>query len=189
MTTKDNKPADDKTDNEKTEGQKPVADKSSEPKVPAQGTPPQAITESQIGATQAGAAAEDSAEELRDAGPMGDDEEGDEESPRAPDAQALLEMIQDADKVEIVFSDGERQIRGIPPLVVPEAKWNPITAGLQLVAGEVILIGPATGAADLNGYALFLDGEQVAWAPRHDTLRIFPGGHFNLSNDIVFPGL
>ena len=52
----------------------------------------------------------------------------------------------------------------------------------------VVVHGPAHGGAPyhVKGYALLLDGKQVAWSERPDPLQVGAGQKYQLSNDIFF---
>lgn len=99
-----------------------------------------------------------------------------------PDLQELIGM---ADVVELVFSDGKREL-GIEPRVISGKAWAMTAAGLALRLPEFPLVGPATGPVTIAGYGLFLDGAQVAWAGRGDPMEVPPGRRMDLRNDVVF---
>jgi len=103
------------------------------------------------------------------------------------DRKLMLELIGDAETVEVVFSNGKSEIAGMAPVVLTGSAFRLGIAGLQLTLDELIVHGPAGGQAgfELAGYGLFLDGKPVAWRAR-DKLVIPPGAQMNLASDIVF---
>lgn len=100
----------------------------------------------------------------------------------------LLALIGGAEIVELVFSNGTREIAGIDPMVISGDAWGIGIAGLQLRVPELIVDGPAGRKAPylLAGYGLLLDGELVAYRARGDVLAIAPGARMNLAPDVVF---
>lgn len=119
--------------------------------------------------------------------PRGRDEEPQPVTSEA--MEALLEQIGEAETVEVVFSDGAREIDGIPALEVTGDCWKKTQAGLALNGVDVIVHGPghAQPAYKLAGYGLLLDGKQVAYHARADgELTIGANQQVSLSGDIVF---
>lgn len=106
-----------------------------------------------------------------------------------PKADELLEAIAAAETVEVVFSDGARELVQIPALVVSGTVWAKMIGGLALRVPELLVYGPAVGQTSwpLAGYGLFLDGKQAAWAARADVLQIGGGMQVNLRDDVIFP--
>ena len=100
----------------------------------------------------------------------------------------LLALIGGADIVELVFSNGKREIAGIDPMLISGDAWGIGIAGLQLRVPELMVHGPAGGKAPylLAGYGLLLDGELAAYGARGDVLAIAPGARMNLAQDVVF---
>jgi hypothetical protein len=98
----------------------------------------------------------------------------------------LKAAIADADKVEIAFSDGKKEVRGLAPVIVSGEAWKDHAIGLML-AESVDLYGPAGGGGSysVEGYALLLDGKQVAFTAR-DPLTVGAGKHVRLTDDIAF---
>ena len=105
-----------------------------------------------------------------------------------PTTLALRDAIQAAGSVQLAFSDGKRDIAGLRPMEISGDAWRVAVNGLALAMPNFIIAGPASGPVQLAGYALFADGEQIAWAQRSDVLQISPGQSVNLSNDVIFPG-
>lgn len=102
----------------------------------------------------------------------------------------LMELIEDAETVEIAFSDGRNEVPGLAPRQVSGEAWSKTGAGVKLTVGadDFMISGPGEGQRPfaISGYALLLDGEQVAYAPRHEQIQIGAGQRFNLSDDVVF---
>lgn len=97
----------------------------------------------------------------------------------------LAELIQAASKVEIAFSDGEREIAGLPAREISGDAWAVGVAGLVLRA-DIAIDGQALPAAELAGYGLLLDGELVAYRARPEILPIGAGRMTQISNDVIF---
>lgn len=114
---------------------------------------------------------------------------GNLDAERLPPAE-LLELVQAASNVLVVFSDGRAEIAGIPALEISGNAWAVKSHGLALVLPELIVNGPAPGSGPypLAGYGLFLDGELVAYQARPDVLQIGAGQRMNLKDDIIFAG-
>lgn len=90
--------------------------------------------------------------------------------------------------VELVFSDGKKEITGIDPRVVTGAPaWERHPGGWML-RDRVLLSGPAPGEAAyaVAGVGLLVDGRQVAWCQLFDPLSVPPGGTSELRNSIIF---
>jgi len=102
------------------------------------------------------------------------------------DRDKLRAAIADADKVEILFGDGKAD-SGATPVVVEGDAWVDHALGLMLKE-TVEVHGPSHGSEPyfVKGYALLLDGKQVAWSERPEPLSIGAGQKFGLSNDIFF---
>lgn len=100
----------------------------------------------------------------------------------------LFELVDDADLVEVVFSNGRQEVAGLGPLVIEGEAWKMTNAGLKLQVPSLEVHGPAAGKPpyQVTGYALLLDGEQVAWSQRHEQLTIGAGQTYNLADDIIF---
>jgi hypothetical protein len=98
----------------------------------------------------------------------------------------LRKAIADADKVEILFGDGKRD-SGVTPIVVEGDAWVDHALGLMLNV-PVTIEGPGPGAQpyQVAGFALLLDGKQVAWSSRPEPLLVGAGQKYQLSNDIFF---
>lgn len=102
----------------------------------------------------------------------------------------LLELIADAETVEVAFSDGRSEVAGLGARQVSGEAWTKTPAGVKLSVGadDFTVAGPGEGQRPfaIAGYALLLDGEQVAYKPRHEQISIGAGQRFNLSDDVVF---
>jgi hypothetical protein len=99
---------------------------------------------------------------------------------------ALRAKIEDADDVEIMFSDGRKQIMELGVRKIAGDAWKDSSIGLLLDQPvELYGVGIGGGTLTIAGYALILDGEVAAYTPR-DELQIQPGAHVKLENDIYF---
>lgn len=102
------------------------------------------------------------------------------------DRDTLKEKLATADKVEIAFSDGRHEVPGVAPLTVEGEVWRDHQLGLML-RDPVTVTGPSTGTSTtIAGYALLIDGKQVAYTERSDPLNIAPGQKVSLADDIYF---
>jgi hypothetical protein len=107
-------------------------------------------------------------------------------NPADIDRDKLKAAIADAETVEVAFSDGRTEIAGMPPLSIEGDAWRDHHLG-QMLREPVTVTGPAGGSSvTIAGYALLLDGEQVAYTERSDRLAIAPGQKINLADDIYF---
>ncbi|WP_308815559.1 hypothetical protein [Sphingomonas sp. GV3] len=98
----------------------------------------------------------------------------------------LRKAITDAKEVQIAFSDGTREVAGIPPINVEGEAWGDHQFGLVLKEAAEIE-GPREGSSvTIDGYALILDGKHVAYARRSAPLQVAPGQRVNLKDDIIF---
>ena len=98
----------------------------------------------------------------------------------------LRKAIDDADEVQIAFSDGTREVLGIPPINVAGDAWGDHQFGTVLKEAATIE-GPREGSSvTIDGYALLLDGKQVAYSRRSTPLQVAPGQRVSLANDIIF---
>ncbi len=100
----------------------------------------------------------------------------------------LLELIRDAELVEVAFSDGKSELAGVPALEISGAAWTVKPNGLALCLDEVLLHGPVHGQPGfaLAGYGLLLDGVLVAYRHRDAPLQIGAGMRWNLAGDVIF---
>ncbi|MGN6122782.1 MAG: hypothetical protein ACTHOJ_07465 [Sphingomonas oligoaromativorans] len=101
-------------------------------------------------------------------------------------AADLREAIADADTIEILFSDGKREIQALGRRKVTGDAWAARAGGL-LLTHPVDLHGAGAGSGPIviAGYALLLDGELVATSPR-EPMAVPANGHVRLENDIIF---
>ncbi len=105
---------------------------------------------------------------------------------KALHGEDLQKAIADADEVVIAFSDGQREVAGVSPIEVTGDAWRPHHFGL-LLNTPVELVGPNDGpSASIDGYALLLDGKQVAYCQRPQPLQLAAGQRINLAGDIIF---
>lgn len=104
---------------------------------------------------------------------------------------ALVEALRQADAndkpVAIVVSDGTREVTGIPPIVVTGDVWRPHMLGLMLKE-PVKVDGAQPGGTSfmVAGFALLIDGKQVAYCRRSDVVQVAPGQTVSFADDIYF---
>lgn len=102
------------------------------------------------------------------------------------DADQMKLAIAEADEVQIAFSDGTREVPGLQPVNVAGDAWRQHQFGLMLTE-TVELAGPDGGSSvTIDGYALLLDGKQVAYCRRSAPLQVGPGQRVNIVDDIIF---
>jgi hypothetical protein len=101
----------------------------------------------------------------------------------------LAELIGDAGKAELAFvgRDG-REINGLAPRSISADGFDVLRGALRLQVPSLKVHGPAVGQTPfaVGGYALLVDGEQVAFAARGDVLSIGGGQAFELKDDAAF---
>lgn len=105
----------------------------------------------------------------------------------APTGAQLREQIEKAGDVEIAFSDGTREVPGIAPVGVTGDAWRDHANGLML--GKSVEIEgdrDANTSVTVDGYALLLDGKQVAYARRSTPIQVAPGQRVSIEKDIIF---
>lgn len=114
-------------------------------------------------------------------GPL--DADGDDEPLSAAD---LLALAQSADRIEIAFSDGKQE--SAPPVVVAANALAARRGQLRLTLPSLLVHGPEQGQPGrvIAGFALFLDGEQVAWRARYEPLRIGAGQQVEMAGEVIF---
>lgn len=98
----------------------------------------------------------------------------------------LRDMLDDADEVEIAFSDGEREVAGLAPVAVSGDAWKAHSFGL-LLTKSVDIEGPEKDTSTtIAGYALLIDGKQVAYRERSMPLQVAPQQKVTITDDIMF---
>lgn len=104
---------------------------------------------------------------------------------------ALVEALRQADasdkQVAIVVSDGTREVTGIPPIAVTGDVWRSHMLGLMLKE-PIKVEGPQMGGTSfaVAGFALLIDGKQVAYCRRSDVVQVAPGQTVSFADDIYF---
>jgi hypothetical protein len=101
----------------------------------------------------------------------------------------LLSAILAAEVVEIAFSDGETELPELAPQqITGSMAWDLRGGRLCLQVPSLLVHGPRPGdaAIALLGYALLLDGEQVAWFERGEQLTLGAGAKYELRDDVSF---
>jgi hypothetical protein len=102
------------------------------------------------------------------------------------DGDKIRAAIAGADEVQVAFSDGTREVLGLSPVIVAGDAWKDHPNGLMLNE-PVEIEGPGEGTSvTIDGYALMIDGKQVAYSRRSTPLQIAPGQHMKISDDIIF---
>jgi hypothetical protein len=109
---------------------------------------------------------------------------------RPVDAEKHAAVVADAlqGQVELVFSDGKKEITGLDPLLVSgAAAWLRHSTG-WLLKDRVPLGGPAAGDRpfEVRGVGLLVDGKQLAWCQLHDAVTVAAGGTVELRDSIIF---
>ncbi len=100
----------------------------------------------------------------------------------------LAELIDGAEDVQVAFTDKNgREIAGLAPRTISGDAFQADDHALRLNVPEMSIHGPAQGsqAFRLGGYALLVDGDQVAFATR-DELSIAAGQTYELKDDVAF---
>jgi hypothetical protein len=100
----------------------------------------------------------------------------------------LAQLFADTERVEIAFSDGRAELKSVHPVSVPGAAFTFRRGRLSLTVGDLKVRGPADERPPraLNGYALLVEGEQVAWVPRlAGQLTLGGGTTYQLKDDVV----
>jgi hypothetical protein len=118
-------------------------------------------------------------------------------------AAELLDLIGKAEKVEIGFTDEKgEEIEGLPRQQVlgGTESWLVTPAGLGLNSskfqvqgagpqGQFLVHGPGPYGQpvySIEGYALYVDGDEVAERKRDKPLAVEPGMTFDLRGDMLF---
>jgi hypothetical protein len=101
-----------------------------------------------------------------------------------PAGEDLFVLIGAADTVEIGFSDGKKELAGLPPLMIEGDAWVRSVAGIALRLPKLTVRSGDT--VSLGGYGLFLDGALTAFAARGEVLIVRAGQDYDLSGDVVF---
>lgn len=90
--------------------------------------------------------------------------------------------------VEVAFSDGSKELSGVPAILMEGSNFKFARGRLLLNRPDLTVKGPVDerGTRALVGYAFLIDGEQVAYAPRlGGQLTLGPGQTYNLAGDII----
>jgi len=105
-----------------------------------------------------------------------------------PPTAELLAMIRAAGGVQLAFSNGKTDVAHLRPMMIGGDAWRVAVNGLALQMPNFLITNGGGVQVELAGYALFIDGKQIAWAPRSDVLVMWPGQTMNLSSDVIFSG-
>lgn len=101
----------------------------------------------------------------------------------------LLQLVQEAQTVEVAFSDGRNELVDVPAQVIEGNAWMVGPSGMLLRLSEMLMHGPlpGKGAHSLDGYGLILDGKLVAYRARENGPLTIPAGtRMNLAADVQF---
>jgi hypothetical protein len=103
-------------------------------------------------------------------------------------ADDLLTAIDGAEEIVLAFSDGTSELKGVKPRKVSAEAFRFTRGRLHFIEGPLEVTGP--GGEDtvttLAGVALLVDGEQVAWSPMSQAVRIGAGQTMNLAGSVIF---
>lgn len=104
-----------------------------------------------------------------------------------PRMRGAIETAVEAGEVEIVFSDGEREILELVPRRVLGDAWQRTGGRLMLRQGVELEPGdmdkPEVAVA---GFGLFAGGEQIAWRALPEAVKVSRNGRVLLENAITF---
>lgn len=104
---------------------------------------------------------------------------------KEPVAGAELRALLKSEAVEIVYSDGRREIISLPALQVAGDAWQELS-GERHVLREPQVISAAQ-RVDLAGFALFdKDGAQIGWCPLPSPIPLAPGQQHRIDRQILF---
>lgn len=122
--------------------------------------------------------------EMRRVGPLKPAKDEEE----AADRRAAIEAALAGDHVEVVASDGKKEIPGLAPWRVNGDAWRRRPDGALLIE-PILHDGGALDRPEVivRGYGL-LDaaGDQVAWCPLREPVRVGKGQRTRVENSIVF---
>lgn len=103
-------------------------------------------------------------------------------------AAELLKAIEDADVIELAFSDGHHEVMGVPPRQVEAGGFRLQRGRLLFVDGPLEVAGPGEEGQpySIAGAALLLDGRQVGWSPFAQALAVGAGQRVNVAGSVIF---
>lgn len=107
------------------------------------------------------------------------------------DAEASRELVDEAisGEVEIVASDGEKEIAELAPVMVVGAEcWRAVGGGRrQLIPGFMLEPGDiAAPEVEVLGFGLFAEGEQIGWCPLVEPIAVPRLTTVRVENAIAF---
>lgn len=100
--------------------------------------------------------------------------------------EALRDRLANADDVEIVFSDGARELLDVASIDIAGPVWRESSLGLLLDKPVDVKAPHDNPPVTIAGVALFIDGKQAAYQRRSDPLTVPAGQCVRLENDIIF---
>jgi hypothetical protein len=110
------------------------------------------------------------------------------EAQEAFTADDLMTAINSAQEIVLAFSDGKRELRGIPPVQVQADGFRLTRERVLFTDGPLELYGPG-GEGDVSnvvGVALLLDGDQMGWSPLSQPFALGAGQRVNLAGSVIF---
>jgi hypothetical protein len=98
-----------------------------------------------------------------------------------------LGVILQSSEVELVFSDGKKEIAGLDPIKVSGATAWQRRMDKWMLTQRIVLSGPAGRDQPFNlvGIALLVDGKQIAWGPLPDPILISAGMQAELRDTVL----
>lgn len=103
-------------------------------------------------------------------------------------ATDLMTAIDGAEEIVLAFSDGTAELKGIKPRMVRAEAFR-LTRDRVLFTDEPLLVtgpGGEDTVTHLAGVALLLDGEQAAWSPMAQAMKLGAGQTVNLAGSVIF---
>lgn len=100
-------------------------------------------------------------------------------------AAELLALTKSAESFEIVFSDGEREIVALQPLIVTGADLV-VRGSRQVMLEPPIEAKNPPVQVEIAGFGLLLGGEQVAYSPLLEPVTLYPGETRKFHRTTVF---
>lgn len=101
-------------------------------------------------------------------------------------AAELMDLIQDADEIQLLFSDGKAELAGVAPKKIEAAAWRKHSDRVLLMLPSLTISSVADRPQQLVAYALMIDGDIVAVRPRFDPLTVKPNQRMELAGDVIF---
>ncbi len=102
--------------------------------------------------------------------------------------ERVFAAMQKAGAVELAFSDGTGELKGVAPRKVQSKMFRMKAGRVIFEGGELIVKGPGGDAPvpHLAGVALCIDGEQLAWSPMARSMDLAADVQVNIAGNVVF---